>query len=129
MSYYFRREQMRKGDFLGHPFRGNQYTDEVAVHAVDAVRNMGGRKVNTEAGQELKAIQHVFYKRLADLRYSKNDREKFDRDFQAEVRNSLGAGYEREAKATADRIWNEFQKNGPHQYFEPRTWMKYDLIL
>jgi hypothetical protein len=139
MSYYFRREQMQKGDFVGHPFRGNQYTDdggvaaggvdEVAVRAPDSARNSGGRKFNEHAQAEMKEIQHIFYKRLVDLRYTPHERDKFARDLHAEVREMLGAGYEKETDKVVARIWSEYQKNGPHQYYEPRSWMKTDLSL
>lgn len=95
--------------------------DEAAVQAVDAKRNAGGRKLNSGAQVELMDVQRLMYRRLANGRYSRP--EPFKRDVHAQVREALGAGYEREAEHMAERLWEHYRRE-PQTYLEPETHLR-----
>lgn len=85
-------------------------------------RTRGGRKWNDEAKAALKEVQYIGYRRLAaGRRYTFKT---FEADMQREMRDNMGAGYEDKVATMAHRIWTEFEKNGPHTYYEPRDWMR-----
>lgn len=101
--------------------------DAVAVADRVSPKNAGGRKLTEQAKGELKEVQHIMYRRLAHGRpYT---RQSFEGDLQYEVREALGVGFEGEAKDMAERLWDEYHAKGPHQYHEPRSWMKADVQL
>ena len=84
-----------------------------------APREDTGPRWTAEASDLLYETQQTAYRKLYDGEL--NTHRALEEYAQAKMRKWMGPGHEKRVSAMVDRIWNEYQKNGPHAYYSPEN--------
>jgi len=123
MGYFYRQRVMKRGwDAESHPRGKTTPESRGGSFAPNDLKD-----AHPEVAAEVKSLQRIGYRWLAEGRpYT---RAYFEHSLQAKMKHAMGPGHEKYISSMAERIWNEYHKNGPHRYFEPDSVLKSDVLL